>query len=388
VHNFYKKLVIMANSFGGKVYLVGGAIRDELIGETIPKDYDFVVTCIDLRDLKKLLEFHFPQGSINEVGESFGIIKLKLNNKEFDFAIPRQDLNRNIVTCNKNISIMEDLRRRDFVICAGAWDLNTPFNLENIISPIGYNVNEDIKNKVIRTVGNPFDRFSEDSLRILRAIQFSSRLGFSISQETKDAIKELAPTLKTVSGERIFDELKKAWIKGNSSTLVDLLNELTIGKVVFGNTFNPINVNLNSLKGEEKIIGMFVAFFLNGGDFNIMKPDANCIKMLELAKRIVDGKALPHTIIGNLKPQLHILLSVFQEVNANVTLFIQDMMEFAITPKELNISGEDIISILNISNSKDKSKIGVVQKAMLTNIWFKQLDNDIENLKRFCGHFK
>jgi len=389
--DFYEKLVNMVKSINGDVYLVGGAIRDKLIGNVEPKDYDFVVTHIDLDDLTKLLKSTFPYGSINEVGKSFGIIKLRIEDDEFDFAIPRQDVDRNNVTYNKDINIVEDLDRRDFVINAGAWNLNTEFKNQNIISPNGYNVVDDINNKIIRTVGNPLDRFTEDSLRMIRAIQISSRLGFDISQETKDAIQKLAPKLKSVSGERIFEELKKAWTKGkaDSKVLVNLLDKLTIGKTLFGNTFNPIPATLSNLKGEDKVIGMFVAFFLRGGDFNIMKPDANCIKVLELAKNIHSSTQSPHTFIGNLKPQLPILLNVFQDIgNARMVDKVQDMMRLPMTSKELAIKGEEIISILQIVSPKDSRKIGIVQKLMLEAIWDGSLENKREQLIKFCEDYK
>ena len=220
---------------------------------------------------------------------------------------------------------------------------------------------------------------------------FATRMGFDITGETEEAIRALAPKLKSVSGERIFEELKKAWTKGkaDASVLIALLKKLNIGPTIFGADFNPIAVKLDHLKGEDKIIGMFVAFFLNGGNFNAMKPDAICIKMVELAKNVRNNPEPPHTFIGSLKDKLPILLNVFQDMgNSGVTRRVERMIELPMTAKELDIKGDEIISILQIVSPKDSKKIGIVQRLMLTAIWDSGLDNKHEALVKFCEEFK
>src|SRR5688572_16827023 len=86
--DFHSQLVSMAKQWNGQVYLVGGAVRDQLLGYT-PKDLDYVVTKIPLADLSNRLKQMFPQAKVSEVGESFGIVKLSIGDEEFDFAIPR-----------------------------------------------------------------------------------------------------------------------------------------------------------------------------------------------------------------------------------------------------------------------------------------------------------
>jgi tRNA nucleotidyltransferase (CCA-adding enzyme) len=188
-----EKILSTLESVGAEIFVVGGPIRDKILG-IIPKDIDFLVRKVTLEQISNAIN---KIGKAGEVGQSFGIVKGVVHGQEFDFAIPRI---KEIKTGNShtdfsvqtdpNATIEADLSRRDFTINSMALPLRNFINndLSGLIDP--HNGLEDIKNKVIRTVGNPFDRFSEDSLRILRAIQFSSRLGFTISQETKEAIKE------------------------------------------------------------------------------------------------------------------------------------------------------------------------------------------------------
>jgi tRNA nucleotidyltransferase (CCA-adding enzyme) len=178
-----KRLVDMAKSFGGKVYLVGGAVRDELLGKE-SKDLDYLVTKISLEDLSKLLPKVIPGAKISEVGQSFGIVKAALGKDEFDFAIPRADVDRENVKTDPNIPVEQDLMRRDFTINALAKDLETG----QIVSPEGQDGVADIKNKIIRAVGDPVQRFKEDPLRMLRALQFASRFGFDIDPESNGFI--------------------------------------------------------------------------------------------------------------------------------------------------------------------------------------------------------
>ena len=115
VASFDKKLIEIAKSVGGKAYLVGGAVRDELMSKN-SKDRDYCLTKIPLEKLAKKLQHFIPEAKINEVGKSFGIIKLSIGHDEFDIAIPRTDIDRESVKTDPNVTIESDLSRRDFTI--------------------------------------------------------------------------------------------------------------------------------------------------------------------------------------------------------------------------------------------------------------------------------
>ncbi len=192
---------------GGKVYQVGGVVRDTLLGLTEHKDHDYLVTGLPLDELQELLS---GLGHVDLVGKSFGVLKFKphgYQGEAFDIALPRKEVSIGSghqdfeVKCDHNLSVEEDLGRRDFTINAMAIELPEG----NLIDP--YGGQEDIAKRQIRLV---FPKaFEEDPLRMLRAVQFAARLKFWIEQETLDSIKEHSFRIATVSGERVFEELKK-----------------------------------------------------------------------------------------------------------------------------------------------------------------------------------
>ena len=393
INQTLEKVLEVIESLGGEIFVVGGPVRDRILGHQ-PKDIDFLVRKLTLEQITEAIK---KIGKAGEVGQAFGIVKGVVDGQEFDFAIPRTkevktgDAHTDFtVQTDPNASVEDDMGRRDFTWNSMSVPLRDFINgniLDHIIDPNG-GLN-DLKNGVVNAVGNPIARFSEDPLRMIRGVVFATRLGFDITGETEEAIRKLAPKLKTVSGERIFEELKKAWTKGkaDSKVLIKLLDKLHIGKTIFGNDFKPIPVTLSSLKGDDKITGMFVAFFLRGGNFQAMKPDVINIKTLELAKNIANNQDSPHTFIGSLKGQLPILLEVFTEIDPMIARRVKHMIELPITAKELAIKGDDIISILQIVSPKDSRKIGVVQKLMLDAIWDMTLDNDHKQLVNFCKEF-
>ena len=198
---------------GGESYIVGGAVRDELLPDTPPsKDVDFLVRGLSLSDIVSILS---PLGKVKEVGQAFGVVTATIDGEEFDFAIPRTSETKTgekhtefDVETDPNAPVESDLGRRDFTINALAKDSEG-----NIIDLFGGQ--EDLKNKIIRTVGDPNERFKEDPLRMFRAIQFATRFGFTIEPETLDAIKKNVGDIGSVAGERLFMELAKAWTKGS-----------------------------------------------------------------------------------------------------------------------------------------------------------------------------
>jgi hypothetical protein len=267
IASFDKKLVQIAKSAGGKAYLVGGAVRDEILSQE-SKDRDYCITKIPLEELYKKLQHFIPEAKINEVGKSFGIIKISIGNDEFDIAIPRTDIDRESVKTDPNIPIESDLLRRDSVINSMAKDLETG----EIINPPGYDGVSDIKNKILRATGNSKDRFREDPLRILRFISQASRFGFDIEPVTLQGIKENIDLLKQVSPERFYDEFFKGLTKGQSNTqkFFKLLFDTNIGILMFGKDFQPIALDKKDTNPKDFFLAQYIAAFLNGGDFTVM----------------------------------------------------------------------------------------------------------------------
>lgn len=284
-----QKIVSAIASAGGKAYIVGGAVRDKHIaGQPASKDVDFLVTGLQREEIVAAVA-HL--GKAKEVGEAFGVVTARIDGEDFDFALPRTEEKKTgdghtdfEVEVDPYASPEADLSRRDFTFNAM---LEDPLTGE-IIDPFGGM--EDLAAKVVRTVGDPRSRFREDPLRMLRAIQFATRFGFSIEDNTAAAIRSLATTLKSVSGERVMLELQKAWTKGSTRTsvLVDLLEQLGIGYVFFGSSFDPVAITMTGDKLDVEI-GNFVAFFINGGDYTVMKPSNLYVDHLKLVNNAVDN---------------------------------------------------------------------------------------------------
>ena len=184
----------------GNGFLVGGAVRD-LIMRRDPGDYDFA-TDIEYSRLKKIFADYSPK----EVGAHFGILLIKVNGKSYEIARFRKEKGVYNSRHPKEIkfidNIDEDLARRDFTMNALAYS-------EKIGVIDLYGGKTDIKNGIIRFVGDPNLRIEEDALRIMRAFRFISKLGFTLDKKTAEAIHKKRKFLNKISKERIFDELSK-----------------------------------------------------------------------------------------------------------------------------------------------------------------------------------
>lgn len=180
---------------GFEAYLVGGAVRDMLLKRPT-KDWDYTTNASPEEIQKIFPEANYDNkfGTVSIVNEE-GLFEITPFRKEGKYSDARHP---DEVVWAKTLE--EDLSRRDFTINAMA--KNT-----FIIDP--FNGQEDLKNKLIRCVGNPDDRFKEDALRLIRAVRFATQLGFTIEEKTFKAIKNNASLLEKISGERIRDELEK-----------------------------------------------------------------------------------------------------------------------------------------------------------------------------------
>jgi len=217
-------------------------VRDRFISDDVEsKDHDYVVTGMPIGLLTSILKDY---GSVNLVGKSFGVIKFKPEgkNEEIDFALPRREISTGQghrdfdVHFDHNLSIEDDLGRRDFTMNAIAIDLK---NKKNVIDP--FNGREDIKNREIRVVFS--EAFAEDPLRMLRAVQFAARFNFKISRSTILSMRKHADKIKTVSGERVFEEIKKIMLRADyPSTAFKLMHEGGILEQLFPELIKTMGV--------------------------------------------------------------------------------------------------------------------------------------------------
>ncbi len=198
--NGVKIIIDQLERYGYRADVVGGSVRDYLLGKT-PYDYDITTDATPDEMLEIFRDFRtIPTGL------KHGTLTVMLEGEPYEITTYRRDGDycdhRHPDTVTFTRRIADDLSRRDFTVNAMA------YNAKDGITDL-FGGQDDLKARIIRAVGDPKRRFDEDALRILRAVRFSSTLGFEIEEGTATAARELAHLLSFVSGERIYTEIKK-----------------------------------------------------------------------------------------------------------------------------------------------------------------------------------
>lgn len=233
-----KNILSKLQKAGYKAYVVGGCVRD-LITKRGPKDWD-ITTNAKPEDLQKIFPDSFYENKFGTVTVKTGvedeslkevqITPYRIENKYSDKRHPEEV---KFVT-----KLEDDLSRRDFTVNALAMDING-----DLIDLFGGQ--KDLNLKLIRTVGKPEDRFSEDALRILRAVRFAAVLGFEIEKDTLIAIKKNAEWLRAISKERIRDEFIKIIESDNAYEGILLLEETSLLEYIVPELREGIGIGQN-----------------------------------------------------------------------------------------------------------------------------------------------
>lgn len=223
-----KEIAEKISASGGRLYLVGGAVRDLIMNKSA-HDFDYCVTGLNVEDFQRL----FPDAKVR--GKAFPVFDYE----SYEFALARQEIKTGIghksfeMITNKDITIEEDLRRRDITINSIAIDVLTG----EIVDP--YNGKRDIENKIIRATSNAF---IEDPLRTFRVARFASELDFDISEDTYEFMKLTREELTSLSAERIYVEFEKALKSTKPSIFFDVLRKANVLDIHFKEISNLIGV--------------------------------------------------------------------------------------------------------------------------------------------------
>ena len=196
-----KAIITTLEKAGFEGYAVGGCVRDTLLGKE-PDDWDITTSAApqQVKDLFfRTIDTGIQHGTVTVLmdRETYEVTTYRIDGEYEDGRHPKEV----VFTAN----LLEDLKRRDFTINAMAYN-----DASGIVDAFGGM--EDLENKVIRCVGNPVERFTEDALRMMRAVRFSGQLGYEIEKKTGQAVIQLAPTLSKISAERICTELTKLMV--------------------------------------------------------------------------------------------------------------------------------------------------------------------------------
>jgi poly(A) polymerase len=208
---------------GHVAYFAGGCVRDLLLGRT-PGDYD-VVTDAPPPRVRQLF------ANTQAVGAAFGVILVRIGRSTVEVATFRADgeyRDGRHPTAVRFTSAEEDAKRRDFTINGLFLD---PLDGDRIIDFVGGR--DDLAAGLVRAIGNPSERFDEDSLRLLRAVRFAARLGFAIEPATAAAIIAHAQQLKRITPERIAEELRHMLMAATRSVAWQLLVDLSVAPEIF-----------------------------------------------------------------------------------------------------------------------------------------------------------
>ncbi len=229
-----KQIIEKLKDAGFEAYIVGGCVRDFLLA-TEPKDWD-VTTNAKPEEIQKVFPGSFYENNfltvtvLTEAKTEIEITTFRSEAKYSDKRHPDE------VKYAKTLE--EDLSRRDFTVNAMAMNLE-----KEIIDPFGGQ--EDLQKKIIRTVGNPDERFGEDALRMLRAVRFATSLNFTIEEKTAEAIKKNSVWVEAISKERIRDEFVKIIMADRAANGIELLRELHLLKIILPELQENVGVSQN-----------------------------------------------------------------------------------------------------------------------------------------------
>lgn len=211
------RLLTRLKEAGFLAYAVGGCVRDALLGRPT-NDWD-VTTSATPQQVKTV----FSDCRTIDTGIKHGTVTVMLDGDSYEVTVFRVDGaytdGRHPDSVIFSSSLREDLARRDFTVNAMAYSPD-----EGIIDPFGGR--EDLQSRLLRAVGNPLARFTEDALRILRGVRFAAVLGFSIEEETSRAMRDLCQRLSLVSDERVLVELTKTVLGKNAHEMLSAYHDV------------------------------------------------------------------------------------------------------------------------------------------------------------------
>lgn len=364
---------------GYQAYVVGGAVRDFLMGKT-PHDYDLTSDALPSQISDVFKDFYQEHS-----GEKHGTIRVIIDHKPIEITTFRCDEGYTDYRRPDNVEFVKDVyidsKRRDFSINAFYYSEGHIYDFHEGL--------EDLNNKVIKTIGNPSARFHEDALRILRAIRFSAKLGYEIESKTKTALLDCKEELNLIVKERILIELKE--ISSTSNFFRNIKEYFPIFKLIIpcldkiGNSIDDI-YNFDTKSYGDYIASLSALFSLReiNNDFMpwrlFIKMDnesINAIKTLIKLKDINFNNSFDDDYINGL-----ILLSKPVDINVfknflinlyNLKRFKNDDIDSILNRVDILSEGNTPYSLKDLEiDGNDLLKLGIEK-----NQYFKEILNEV-----------
>lgn len=364
---------------GYQAYVVGGAVRDFLMGKT-PHDYDLTSDALPSQISDVFKDFYQEHS-----GEKHGTIRVIIDHKPIEITTFRCDEGYTDYRRPDNVEFVKDVyidsKRRDFSINAFYYSEGHIYDFHEGL--------EDLNNKVIKTIGNPSARFHEDALRILRAIRFSAKLGYEIESKTKTALLDCKEELNLIAKERILIELKE--ISSTSNFFRDIKEYFPIFKLIIpcldkiGNSIDDL-YNFDTKSYGDYIASLSALFSLReiNNDFMPWKlfikmdnESINAIKTLIKLKDINFNNSFDDDYINGL-----ILLSKPVDINVfknylinlyNLKRFKNDDIDSILNRVDILSEGNTPYSLKDLEiDGNDLLKLGIEK-----NQYFKEILNEV-----------
>lgn len=364
---------------GYQAYVVGGAVRDFLMGKT-PHDYDLTSDALPSQISDVFKDFYQEHS-----GEKHGTIRVIVDHKPIEITTFRCDEGYTDYRRPDHVEFVKDVyidsKRRDFSINAFYYSEGHIYDFHDGL--------EDLNNKVIKTIGNPSTRFHEDALRILRAIRFSAKLGYEIESKTKTALLDCKEELNLIAKERILIELKE--ISSTSNFFRNVKEYFPIFKLIIpcldkiGNSIDDI-YNFDTKSYGDYIASLSALFSLReiNNDFMPWKlfikmdnESINAIKTLIKLKDINFNNSFDDDYINGL-----ILLSKPVDINVfknylinlyNLKRFKNDDIDSILNRVDILSKGNTPYSLKDLEiDGNDLLKLGIEK-----NQYFKEILNEV-----------
>jgi tRNA nucleotidyltransferase (CCA-adding enzyme) len=309
--NDFSKVIYSA---GGRAFIVGGAVRDKLMGLK-PKDLDLMVTGLSVDDFLSL----FPDAILS--GKDFAVFNVRIDGKLTDVALARTDKKNGVghkgftVFTDKSLTVADDLGRRDITINAIAIDLHD----NTLIDP--FNGADDIRNGVIRHVS---DAFKDDPLRVFRVARFASRFNFKVHDDTIKLMNSMKGDLITLHPNRVSNDFLLALQTDNPQKFFQVLRDADVLDVFFKPIADLIGVVQNPIHHPEG--DAFVHTML------VLQASAKLSKRLD-----VRFSALVHDLGKAVTPQS--VLPAHHNHDANGVDIVAKFADDLLLPKKLKLAG-------------------------------------------------
>ena len=241
----FKIISQVAYDRGQSVYVVGGYVRDLLLGRKFSTDIDFVTESSGIELAQTVAKSINPETKVS-VFKTYGTAMFRYENLELEFVGARKE-SYSVDSRNPQVeqgTLEDDQKRRDFTVNAMAISLNKD-NFGELIDP--FNGMEDMEQKILRTPLEPVQTYSDDPLRMMRAIRFASTLGFSIEQKSLEAIEKEAKRIEIITVERIMVEFNKIMLSEKPSIGLEIMKKTGLLDIVLP--------ELTALEGIEEVEG-------------------------------------------------------------------------------------------------------------------------------------